>query len=480
MTASGILLRQTPALGMVLRYQGTTLTIGVDAGSVTLPMLAALVGARGQKGDQGDPGPKGDPGDPGPKGDPGDPATNLVTSVNTQQGVVVLGAHDVGALPATQITGGHAVAGQVAFAEVVITNSGDLDDPPLGTPRVVVDNASLQHVVVSADAYSAHGYTYTHQCVSSADGVAATLTKDYANGHTREYQTMLSYSGVEVSWIDTDASAQQEGYAAALNVYGLDIRRQVDSGDTRRFEIRPVSFGDLSPNETVTLSLPAQSGVIALLDDIPDIGDTVLTGANFDTPVPNFQTSRNIMVFELDGAATTLTNDGVLFDADSYAGTVLLGQPSAPPATDKVVRMPPRAGTLALAEEDNDTVLVATYPEPAVYDCACATTPSGGNPRVTLAKGNVNAHGPAVLGVVTAIHGSNATVRSLGPVTNPAWTWTPLQPIYLGNGGELTQTTPDSSTCAFLLSVGVALTGTTMWVRIGEPIYFGIADLPDL
>lgn len=264
---------------------------------------------------------------------------------------MVLDAHDVGALPATQITGGHAVDGSVAFAEVVITSSGDLDDPPLGTPRVVVDNTSLQHVVVSADAYSANGYTFTYQCVSSADGVAATLTKDYNNGHTRESQSTVGYSGVEVARIDTDDVGGQSGYAAALNVYGIDMSLQVDSGDTRRFEIRPVSFGDLSPNETVTLSLPAQSGVIALLDDIPDLGDSVLTGANFDTPVPNFQTSRNIVVFELDGAATTLTKDGVLFDADSYAGTVLLGQPSAPPATDKVVRMPPRAGTVALAEE---------------------------------------------------------------------------------------------------------------------------------
>lgn len=316
-------------------------------------------GPTGPKGDTGDAGPQGPAGadgavgpqgPQGPQGPAGDPATNLVTSVNDKQGLVVLDAHDVGALPATQVTGGHAVADPVAFAEVVITSTGDLDDPDIGTPRIVVDNTSLQHVVVTEDAY-ANGYTYTYQCVSSADGVAVTLTKDYANGHTRESQATVGYSGVEVSWIDTDDVGGQAGYAAALSVYGLGIRRWVDSGDTRGFEIRPVSFGDLSPNETVTLSLPAQSGVIALLDDIPDIGDTVLTGANFDTPVPNFQTSRNIMVFELDGAATTLTKDGVLFDADSYAGKVLLGQPSAPPATDKVVRMPPRAGTVALAEE---------------------------------------------------------------------------------------------------------------------------------
>jgi hypothetical protein len=37
-------------------------------------------------------------GPPGPKGDPTDPASNLVQSVNGQQGVVVLNAQDVGAL----------------------------------------------------------------------------------------------------------------------------------------------------------------------------------------------------------------------------------------------------------------------------------------------------------------------------------------------------------------------------------------------
>lgn len=343
MTASGILLRQTNALGMVLRHQGSTVTIGVDAGSVTLPMLAALVGARG---------PAGANGAQGPQGPAGPAATNLVTSVNGQQGDVALDAADVGALPATVITGGHAVADPVAFAEVVITSSGDLDDPPLGTPRVVVDNTSLQHVVVSADAYSAHGYTYTYQCVSSADGVAVTLTRDYDTiGYTQEYQATVAYSGIVVSSTATDDVGNQTGYAAALNIYGIDMSRQFDSGDTRRFEIRPVSFGDLSPNETVTLELPGRSGVIALAEDIAAFDGIVLTGANFDTPVPNFQTSRNIMVFELDGASTTLTKDGVLFDADSYAGTVLLGQPAAPPSTDKVVRMPPRAGTVALAEE---------------------------------------------------------------------------------------------------------------------------------
>ncbi|MFI0156243.1 collagen-like protein [Streptomyces lydicus] len=66
------------------------------------------VGATGPAGPQGDPGPQGTvgatgpagaTGPQGPKGDPGDPATNLVQSVNGQQGTVALTATDVGADP---------------------------------------------------------------------------------------------------------------------------------------------------------------------------------------------------------------------------------------------------------------------------------------------------------------------------------------------------------------------------------------------
>ena len=50
------------------------------------------------KGSKGETGPQGPRGEQGPQGDP---ATNLVQSVNGKQGVVVLGASDVGALPSS-------------------------------------------------------------------------------------------------------------------------------------------------------------------------------------------------------------------------------------------------------------------------------------------------------------------------------------------------------------------------------------------
>jgi hypothetical protein len=55
-----------------------------------------LQGPQGATGATGAAGATGNAGPAGPKGDPGDPATNLVTSVNGQQGVVVLDKEDVG------------------------------------------------------------------------------------------------------------------------------------------------------------------------------------------------------------------------------------------------------------------------------------------------------------------------------------------------------------------------------------------------
>lgn len=56
-------------------------------------VLEIEVSEKGLKGDKGDPGIQGIPGD---KGDPGDPASNLITSVNGKQGVVVLDKTDIG------------------------------------------------------------------------------------------------------------------------------------------------------------------------------------------------------------------------------------------------------------------------------------------------------------------------------------------------------------------------------------------------
>ena len=58
--------------------------------------LAGVKGSDGAAGAAGVAGAKGDKGDKGDQGIPGSPATNLVQSVNTKTGVVVLTADNIG------------------------------------------------------------------------------------------------------------------------------------------------------------------------------------------------------------------------------------------------------------------------------------------------------------------------------------------------------------------------------------------------
>lgn len=103
---------QAPGGGTVGQPGESAYEVAVDQGftGTVTQWLASLVGPQGPQGAAGatgPAGPKGDTGDQGPqglqgpKGDPGDPATNLVQSVNGQQGIVVLAPADVSAYPAT-------------------------------------------------------------------------------------------------------------------------------------------------------------------------------------------------------------------------------------------------------------------------------------------------------------------------------------------------------------------------------------------
>lgn len=100
------------------------------------------VGRKGEKGDQGARGPKGE------KGDPGDPATNLVTSVNGKQGVVVLDNTDVAADASGAAT--QALADAKAYTDQEV---GDIDTGVLSVTagtNVTVDNTDPKNPIVSA------------------------------------------------------------------------------------------------------------------------------------------------------------------------------------------------------------------------------------------------------------------------------------------------------------------------------------------
>lgn len=78
-------------------------------------------------------------------------------------------------------------------------------------------------------------------------------------------------------------------------------------------------------------------------------------------------------------------------------------------------------------------------------------------------------HMNAVYGVTleSAVQGEPVGIQAFGEVSNPTWNWTPRALIFLGLDGELTQDTIDSG---FLLPVGRAISGTLMFVNVGQAV----------
>lgn len=80
------------------------------------------------------------------------------------------------------------------------------------------------------------------------------------------------------------------------------------------------------------------------------------------------------------------------------------------------------------------------------------------------------AHALTVMGMsIAAVSAGDDVpfVRS-GAVTEPSWSWTLDQPVYLGVNGTLTQVLPGNA--AFSLVVGFPVTATKLFVSIREPI----------
>ena len=53
-------------------------------------------------------------------------------------------------------------------------------------------------------------------------------------------------------------------------------------------------------------------------------------------------------------------------------------------------------------------------------------------------------------------------------MTEPSWSWQPHKPIWLGANGTITQTPADDVN---LLEVGIALSATSILIRIQSPIF---------
>jgi len=70
--------------------------------------------------------------------------------------------------------------------------------------------------------------------------------------------------------------------------------------------------------------------------------------------------------------------------------------------------------------------------------------------------------------VVGILDANNETV-TLGTLTNPSWTWTADQTLYLSSNGDIV-TTPTIDGATFSLKVGYSLSATKVFVKIGTPV----------
>ena len=58
---------------------------------------------------------------------------------------------------------------------------------------------------------------------------------------------------------------------------------------------------------------------------------------------------------------------------------------------------------------------------------------------------------------------------TFGAITNPSWTWTPEQSLYLGSNGTIV-TTSTIDGAAFSLKIGYAISGIKAFIKIGTPV----------
>ena len=74
-------------------------------------------------------------------------------------------------------------------------------------------------------------------------------------------------------------------------------------------------------------------------------------------------------------------------------------------------------------------------------------------------------HSNRVVGILDA----NNEVVTFGAITNPSWTWTAEQSLYLGSNGDIvTTSTIDGAT--FSLKIGYAISATKAFIKIGTPV----------
>lgn len=97
---------------------------------------------------------------------------------------------------------------------------------------------------------------------------------------------------------------------------------------------------------------------------------------------------------------------------------------------------------------------------------AVAATASGAD----YADPDTPAHAGAVLGITTGavLDGEQATIQTAGEMTEPSWTWTPGQTLYVGAMGQLASAPP---TTGWVRPIATAITATRILIIDHPPIH---------
>ncbi len=92
--------------------------------------------------------------------------------------------------------------------------------------------------------------------------------------------------------------------------------------------------------------------------------------------------------------------------------------------------------------------------------------------KAQYASNQTASHALITLGMTlgAAVLDDPVAVQRTGEITEPSWSWTLEQPVYLGTNGQLTQT-PPASPALFQRVVGFPTATTKLFLALREPVF---------
>jgi hypothetical protein len=75
----------------------------------------------------------------------------------------------------------------------------------------------------------------------------------------------------------------------------------------------------------------------------------------------------------------------------------------------------------------------------------------------------------SIIDKILGVLANTGQTVTFGSITNPSWTWTPEQSLYLGSSGNIV-TTSTIDGAAFSLKIGYAISSTKAFIKIGTPV----------